>query len=114
MLESTVAFTLFDKVLTVLGLLREGKKQRTEKTDQALLALYAAITETKAYIQERRGGAPRDHRREYQIARGYGIRPPYRFALLTRNLQRDASKKEATGWNQKRGIRSASTRRAYL
>ena len=63
-----ITFLLFDKVLTVLGLLREGQKRRTDKTEQALLALYAALAETKRYIQEQKDGAPRDHNKEYQIA----------------------------------------------
>lgn len=68
MVEPTVAFTLFDKVLTAIGLLREGKKQRSEKTDQALLALYAALNETKAYLQQRKEGAARDQQREFALA----------------------------------------------
>jgi hypothetical protein len=68
MVEPAVAFTLFDKVLTVIGLLREGKKQRSEKTDHALLALYAALNETKAYQQQRKAGAARDQQREFALA----------------------------------------------
>jgi hypothetical protein len=68
MVEPVVAFTLFDKVLTAIGLLREGKRQRSEKTDQALLALYAALNETKAYTQQRKGGAPRETQREFALA----------------------------------------------
>ena len=68
MLEPIVAFTLFDKVLAGLGLLREGKKQRSEKTDQALLALYAAIAETKAYLKERKQGAAPNRNSEFAIA----------------------------------------------
>lgn len=68
MLESAAAFTLFDKVLMVLGLLRDGKERRSKKTDEALTALYAAIAETKAYIQQQKDGKVRDHQREYKIA----------------------------------------------
>lgn len=50
MIEPPTAFTLFDKTLSVLGLIREQKKQRTEKIDQALLALFAALTETRSYL----------------------------------------------------------------
>ena len=69
MLEAIVAFTLFDKVLAGLGLLREGQKERSQKTDEALLNLYAAISETKAYLNERKNGAARSEEREYAIAR---------------------------------------------
>jgi hypothetical protein len=69
MLDPAVAFTLFDKMLAGLGLLREGKKQRTEKIEQALLALYAAIAETKSYIQVQHSGALRSREREFEIAK---------------------------------------------
>jgi hypothetical protein len=68
MIETEIAFALFDKLLAGLGLLREGKKQRTEKTEQALRALYVALTETKAYISDRESGKRRNRRREYQLA----------------------------------------------
>lgn len=69
MIEPATAFTLFDKVLAGLGLLREGKKERTEKTDHALLALYTALAETRAYISDRRNGKRRNRDREFSIAR---------------------------------------------
>jgi len=69
MIEPTVAFTLFDKILAGLGLIRQGRKQRTEKIDQALLALYVALAETKSYIEDRKNGKRRDRRREYELAR---------------------------------------------
>jgi len=69
MIEPTIAFTLFDKVLTGLGLIREGKKQRTERIDNALLALYAALAEIRAYIADREKGKRRNRRREFELAR---------------------------------------------
>ena len=69
MIDSGIAFTLFDKVLTAIGLLREGKKRRTERTDQALLALYEALAETRAYIADRAGGKRRNRKREFAIAK---------------------------------------------
>jgi len=53
MIEAGVAFALFDKILAGLGLIRDGKKQRTEKTEHALRALYVALMETRAYITGR-------------------------------------------------------------
>jgi hypothetical protein len=35
MIETAIAFSLFDKVLAGLGLIHEDRQQRTEKTDQA-------------------------------------------------------------------------------
>lgn len=68
MIEAGVAFTLFDKIIAGLGLIRDGKKQRTEKTEHALRALYIALTETRAYITGRENGKRRNRRREYQLA----------------------------------------------
>jgi hypothetical protein len=65
----TAAFTLFDKTLQVLGLIRENKIRRTEKIDQALLALYAALAETKAYLSDLRSRKPRSRKREFAIAK---------------------------------------------
>jgi len=69
MIESTVAFTLFDKTLSVLGLFRYSNKPTTEKTDQALLALYAALAETRSYLSDLQAGKPRDKERQFAIAR---------------------------------------------
>lgn len=46
-IEPTIAFTLFDKTLSILGFMRDKKRQCTEKTDQALMAIYAALAETR-------------------------------------------------------------------
>jgi len=67
--EPVLAFTLFDKALSVLGLVRERKKQRTEKTDQALFALYAALAETRSYIIDLEDAKPRDRTKEFAISR---------------------------------------------
>ncbi len=68
MIEPGTAFALFDKVLAGLGLIREGRRQRTEKTEHALRALYVALSETRAYISEREGGKRRNRKREYKLA----------------------------------------------
>ena len=68
MMEPGVAFALFDKLLAGLGLIREGRRQRTEKVENALRALYVALTETRAYISERESGKRRNRKREYQLA----------------------------------------------
>jgi hypothetical protein len=69
MVEPVIAFTLFDKLLAAIGLIREGQKIRTEKTDQALFALYTALAETRAYITYRAAEKPRDIEREFVIAK---------------------------------------------
>lgn len=68
MIEPTMAFTLFDKLLAALGLLREEKKTRSAKTDAALTALYKALNKTRPYLELRSQGEPRDRTREFEIA----------------------------------------------
>jgi hypothetical protein len=63
------AFAILDRFLTVLGLIRQGRRHRDERTDQALYALYAALNETKAYIQILASGKKRDRKREWAIAK---------------------------------------------
>lgn len=69
MLETATAFTLFDKLLAALGLLREGQKTRSAKTDAALAALYNALNKTKPYLEVRANGGARDRAEEFEIAR---------------------------------------------
>ena len=65
--EITVA--IFDRLLAALGLIREGRRRRNERIDQALYALYAALNETKAYIEFLSSGKKRNRKREYAIAK---------------------------------------------
>lgn len=67
--EVTTIFGLFDKTLSVLGLIRDGKKSRNEQIDQALFALYAALGETREYVTARKNGKRRDKKKEMSIAR---------------------------------------------
>lgn len=69
MIDPSIGITLFDRILATLGLLREGKKRRTEKIDNALFALSTALTETRAYIADRENGKRRNRKREFDIAR---------------------------------------------
>jgi len=69
MIEPVIAFKLFDKVLAGIGLIREGRKKRTEEVNTALFALLAALAETRAYIADRESGKRRNRQREFQIAR---------------------------------------------
>jgi|WetSurMetagenome_2_1015567.scaffolds.fasta_scaffold431079_2 hypothetical protein len=64
-----VAFPIFDRCLSALGLIREHRKYRNERTDQALYALYTALNETKAYMQHIDSGKKRDRKREWAIAK---------------------------------------------
>ena len=68
-LELMTTLTIFDRLLAALGLLRAQKKERGERIDQALYALYTALNETKAYISYLESGKKRNRKREFAMAR---------------------------------------------
>ena len=68
MVDPLIALSFFDRLLAVLGLIRENDRIAEKRKDEALAAIYAALNETKAYIVERESGAQRDHQREFRIA----------------------------------------------
>lgn len=69
MLDSTAAIGMFDKTLSVIGLIRDGKRRKDERTDQALFALYTALVETRAYVDELKKTKRRNRRKEYALAK---------------------------------------------
>lgn len=68
MLEVITLAQLFDKSLEVIGLVKQGKKERNDKIDQALFALYTALNETTAYLDDLKSGKRRNRRREHKLA----------------------------------------------
>jgi len=64
-----VAFAIFDRFLAALGLIREGRRYRNERTDNALYALYTALNETKSYIETLDAGKRRSRKTEWAIAK---------------------------------------------
>ncbi len=66
--ELMTAVTIFDRLLAAIGLIREKQKERTQRTDEALYALYAALNETKEYVSFLDAGKERDRKREFAIA----------------------------------------------
>jgi hypothetical protein len=106
MVDPVSAFTLFDKALSVLGLIRDEKKQRSAKMDQALLALYAALVETRSYISERESGKARDKKKEIAIARLWSTASvPLReidTKLAERCFEKGGYWMEPDVWDQKR------------
>ena len=106
MIEPVCAFTLFDKALSVLGLIRDSKKERSAKIEQALLALYAALAETRSYISEQENGKPRNQEREYAIARLWSTASvPLREIdpkLAERCFEKGGYWMEPDAWDQKR------------
>lgn len=68
MIDITMAGTIFDKLLNILGLIREEKRARSANVDLALTALFEALTATKPYLDSRAAGAARNPDREFEIA----------------------------------------------
>ncbi len=66
--DASTILGIFDKTLSVLGLIREGKRKRNEETDRALFALYTALCETRSYVSDLRRRKKRSHKREHSIA----------------------------------------------
>jgi hypothetical protein len=60
---------LFDKSLSIFGLIRKGKKQKNEKIDHALFALYTALNETKSYVERLASGRRRIRKNEFALAK---------------------------------------------
>ena len=67
--EIITAVTLFNRLLSAIGLIREKQKERNDRVDKALYALYTALNETKAYVSSLDSGAERDKIRELSIAK---------------------------------------------
>jgi hypothetical protein len=69
MIEQCILVKMFDSTLSALGLIREGRKHRDQKIDQALFALYAALVETKVYVSDLNAGKRRNKKKEWALAR---------------------------------------------
>ena len=67
-MEATVVLTIFDKVLNILGLVRDGKIFRDDRIDTAINLLYTAISETELYTSKLADGAKHDREHEYKLA----------------------------------------------
>ncbi len=67
--KSEFALGIFDSTFKAIELYREGKKQKDEKTDTALFALYTALNETKSYIESLNNGEKHKRKKEYALAR---------------------------------------------
>jgi hypothetical protein len=68
MIEAATVLTIFDKALNVLGLIREGRVKRDSHIDSSLHALYAALSETKAYVVSLNDGSRHNRSKERKIA----------------------------------------------
>ena len=67
--ELVSALAIFNRLLAAVGLIRAKQKEKSERTDQALYALYTALNETKAYVSYLQTGKERDRKREFAIAK---------------------------------------------
>lgn len=78
-------------ISSLLSLFKEGgafAKARGEKRDAALDSIYMACTETKIYVTDQERGAPRDHKREHDLARLWK-----KAAIHVRHFDRDLAEK---------------------
>ena len=71
--EVATILAVADKVLSVIGLAREGRREKEQKKRDALNSLYSAISETQLYISERSAGKKRNLKRELQISRLWSL-----------------------------------------
>lgn len=69
MVEEAIVLTIFNRCLNIIGLIRDGKVRKDSQTDKALLALYAALSETKAYVACLAEGKQRNRQHEHKIAK---------------------------------------------
>ena len=67
-MEVGTAFTLFDKLLDILGLVKSGKIERDNKVDEALNTLHEALVETQAYVRIS-SAQGRDAEKEHKLSR---------------------------------------------
>lgn len=67
-MEVTTVVTILDKLLNVVGLIRNNRIQKDARTDEALFALYAALSETKVYAASLAEGKPHDREYEHKLA----------------------------------------------
>ncbi len=88
MAEAVVILTIFDKILNILGLIKTGKIEKDEKIDKSLLSLYAALSETKAYVLSLNDGEDRDRGKEFSLARLW-----HDASVPLRNIDSDLAKK---------------------
>lgn len=105
--EPMLVLSIFDKILNIFGLLRDGKLKRNKQVDYALLALFEALCETKEYVSRLNSGERRDKRREGQIAHLlHKASVPLRH--IDHELANRCFKKGVFGMNQRVGQRSNS------
>jgi len=51
MIEAATASTVINKLLEIIGLVRQGEIERDQKTDSALRKTHKALVETKGYLR---------------------------------------------------------------
>lgn len=68
-MSELVALAFFDRLLALVGVIRQSRKDGETRLDAALTALNAALLPTKAYLVDLRRGGKRDTDKEFQIAK---------------------------------------------
>ena len=88
MMETTTAVIILDKILNVIGLIRNDRIQKDVRTDEALFALYAALSETKAYVASIAEGKPPDRKYEHKLANMW-----HKASIPLRHIDPDLAKR---------------------
>jgi len=68
MVEPLIGLAIFDRLLAVLGWIREDTRIANERKDAALAAVYQALVATRLYLTSRKGDGKRNISREHDIA----------------------------------------------
>lgn len=88
MMEVTTAVTILGKLLNVVGLIRNGRIKKDVRTDEALFALYAALSETKSYISSLAEGKAHDRKYEHKLANMW-----HKASIPLRHIDSDLAKR---------------------
>ena len=86
--EVGASISVLDRVLAVIGLIRENRKQKIERTDNALYALYTALNETNEYVEQLNLGKKRNRKTEYAIAKLW-----HNASIPLRTIDRDLAER---------------------
>jgi hypothetical protein len=80
-MEATTVLTIFDKILNIIGLVKEGKLQQNDKIDSALKLTHKALVQTQLYLHR---NGKRDTDKEFQLAELW-----YQASIPLRHVDKD-------------------------
>jgi len=87
-MEVTAVMTILGGILKVVGLIRDGRIKKDGHTDEALFALYAALSETKDYVSSLAEGKPHNRKHENKLANMW-----HKASIPLRYIDRDLAER---------------------